>query len=346
MSPRIVALGGGHGLYATLSAARRLTPHVTAVVTVADDGGSSGRLRSELDVVPPGDLRMALAALASDSGYGRLWATILQHRFGGNGALAGHPIGNLMLAGLNEVLADPVAALDELGRILGVKGRVLPMCPIALQIEADVAGLEADPRMSRVIRGQVAIATTVGKVRRVRLLPNDPPAARQAVDAILDADLVVLGPGSWFTSVIPHVLVPGLAAALQATAARRALVLNLAAEPGETAGFSAERHLHVLSQHAPGFRVHDIVVDAGRVPNDLERQQLSRTATLLNAEVRFADVARPGTSLHDPAKLAAVLESVGARKSVIAPAPTVPTPTAGQSSGPSMNGPGGDDPWR
>jgi uncharacterized cofD-like protein len=346
MSPRIVALGGGHGLYATLSAARRLTPHVTAVVTVADDGGSSGRLRSELDVVPPGDLRMALAALASDSGYGRLWATILQHRFGGNGALAGHPIGNLMLAGLNEVLADPVAALDELGRILGVKGRVLPMCPIALQIEADVAGLEADPRMSRVIRGQVAIATTVGKVRRVRLLPNDPPATRQAVDAILDADLVVLGPGSWFTSVIPHVLVPGLAAALQATAARRALVLNLAAEPGETAGFSAERHLHVLSQHAPGFRVHDIVVDAGRVPNDLERQQLSRTATLLNAEVRFADVARPGTSLHDPAKLAAVLESVGARKSVIAPAPTVPTPTAGQSSGPSLNGPGGDDPWR
>ena len=127
MSARIVALGGGHGLYATLSAARRLTPHVTAVVTVADDGGSSGRLRSELDVVPPGDLRMALAALASDSPHGHLWATILQHRFGGSGALAGHPIGNLLLAGLNEVLADPVAALDELGRILDLKGRVLPM---------------------------------------------------------------------------------------------------------------------------------------------------------------------------------------------------------------------------
>src|SRR6202044_2042950 len=205
MSRRIVALGGGHGLYATLSAARRLTPHVTAVVTVADDGGSSGRLRNELDVVPPGDLRMALAALASDSGHGRLWATIMQHRFGGSGALSGHPIGNLLLAGLNEVLADPVAALDEVGRILGVRGRVLP---------------------------------------------GDPPATRQAVDAIMSADLVVLGPGSWFTSVIPHVLVPGLAAALQATTARRALVLNLVAEPGETAGFSAERHLHVLAQHA------------------------------------------------------------------------------------------------
>jgi uncharacterized cofD-like protein len=324
-SSRIVALGGGHGLYATLSAARRLTPHVTAVVTVADVGGSSGRLRSELDIVPPGDLRMALAALASDSPHGRLWATIIQHRFGGSGALAGHPIGNLLLAGLDEVLADPVAALDELGRILGLKGRVLPMCPIALQIEADVAGLESDPRMSRVIRGQVAVATTPGKVRRVRLLPGDPPATRQAVDAVMGADLVILGPGSWFTSVIPHVLVPGLAAALRTTTARRALVLNLAAEPGETAGFSAERHLHVLAQHAPGFSVHDIIVDAACVPSQRERDQLRRTAGFLEASVSFADVSRPGTALHDPAKLAAALAAV---RSAGMDSPTTAVPAA------------------
>jgi uncharacterized cofD-like protein len=341
MSSRIVALGGGHGLYATLSAARRLT--------VADDGGSSGRLRSELDVVPPGDLRMALAALASDSPHGQLWATILQHRFGGSGALAGHPIGNLLMAGLNEVLADPVAALDELGRILGVKGRVLPMCPIALQIEADVAGLETDPRMSRVIRGQVAIATTPGKVRRVRLLPSDPPATRQAVDAIMMADLVVLGPGSWFTSVIPHVLVPEMAAALQATRARRALVLNLVAEPGETAGFSVERHIHVLAQHAPGFTINDIIVDAASVPSDREREQLSRTANILEAQVQFADVSRPGTPLHDPARLAAALEGVRLR-GMEPKSPTVPTPAARSVDGtrqePTLNGPRGDDPWR
>jgi uncharacterized cofD-like protein len=345
---RIVALGGGHGVYATLSAARRLTPHVTAVVTVADDGGSSGRLRSELDIVPPGDLRMALAALASDSPHGRLWATIIQHRFGGNGALAGHPIGNLMLAGLNEVLADPVAALDEVGRILGVKGRVLPMCPIALQIEADVAGLESDPRMSRSIRGQVAIATTPGNVRRVRLLPGNPPATRQAVDAIMDADLVVLGPGSWFTSVIPHLLVPGLAAALRATTARRALVLNLADQPGETAGFSAERHLHVLSQHAPEFTVHDIVVDADRVSGERERGQLRRTASMLAAEVQFADVSRAGTPLHDPAKLAAALLAVGQRGEMptMPTTATVPTTAPGERDGTRLNGPRGDDPWR
>ncbi|MEH3128383.1 MAG: uridine diphosphate-N-acetylglucosamine-binding protein YvcK [Mycolicibacterium neoaurum] len=354
-SPRIVALGGGHGLYATLSAARRLSPHVTAIVTVADDGGSSGRLRSELDVIPPGDLRMALAALASDSPHGRLWATIIQHRFGGSGALAGHPIGNLLLAGLSEVLADPVAALDELGRILDLKGRVLPMCPVALQIEADVAGLESDPRMFRVIRGQVAVATTVGQVRRVRLLPGDPPATRQAVDAIMAADLVVLGPGSWFTSVIPHVLVPGLAAALNATTARRALVLNLAAEPGETAGFSAERHIHVLAQHAPGFRVDEIIIDACRVPSDREREQLVRTAALLGAQVEFADVSRPGTQLHDPSMLAAALEGVrvrGPMPGVIGEQPTTPAPVRpgdlrhGEHGQRSMNAPRGDDSWR
>jgi uncharacterized cofD-like protein len=354
MSRRIVALGGGHGLYATLSAARRLTPHVTAVVTVADDGGSSGRLRSELDVVPPGDLRMALAALASDSPQGRLWATILQHRFGGSGALAGHPIGNLLLAGLNELLTDPVAALDELGRVLGVRGRVLPMCPIALQIEADVSGLEADPRMFRLIRGQVAIATTPGKVRRVRLLPGNPPATRQAVDAIMSADLVVLGPGSWFTSVIPHVLVPGLAAALQATPARRALVLNLVAEPGETAGFSVERHLHVLAQHAPDFRVHDVIIDAERVPTEPEREQLRRTATLLQAQVQFANVARPGTPLHDPGKLAAALDGVGVGDTG-SPPPSATTTDAMPiererqqtgADGPGRNEPRGDDAWR
>jgi len=354
MSRRIVALGGGHGLYATLSAARRLTPHVTAVVTVADDGGSSGRLRSELDVVPPGDLRMALAALASDSPQGRLWATILQHRFGGSGALAGHPIGNLLLAGLNELLADPVAALDEVGRVLGVRGRVLPMCPIALQIEADVSGLEADPRMFRLIRGQVAIATTPGKVRRVRLLPGDPPATRQAVDAIMSADLVVLGPGSWFSSVIPHMLVPGLAAALQATTARRALVLNLMAEPGETAGFSAERHLHVLAQHAPGFTVHDVIIDAERVPSERERDQLRRTATMLDAQVQFADVARPGTPLHDPGKLAAALDGEGVRDTGRPPPSATSTGAMAidnerqqtGADGPGRNGPRGDDAWR
>ncbi|NLV79686.1 MAG: uridine diphosphate-N-acetylglucosamine-binding protein YvcK [Rhodococcus sp.] len=307
--PAITALGGGHGLFATLSAVRRLTDRVTAVVTVADDGGSSGRLRSELGVIPPGDLRMALAALSADRPDVRVWTETVQHRFGGTGALAGHSVGNLILAGLTEVLGDTVAALDTLARVLGVRGRVLPMSPIALDIEADVSGLESDPRVSRCIRGQVAVATTPGKVRRVRLIPAGPPACPPALDAVCDADLVVLGPGSWFSSVIPHVLVPDLHDALVHTSARKALVLNLAAEPGETAGFSAERHLHVLAQHAPGFRVDHIVVDDASVPPGREREHLCRAAATLGADVDYADVAVPGTHLHDPTALAAVLET-------------------------------------
>jgi uncharacterized cofD-like protein len=208
--------------------------------------------------------------------------------------------------------------------------------------------------MFRLIRGQVAIATTPGKVRRVRLLPGNPPATRQAVDAIMSADLVVLGPGSWFTSVIPHVLVPGLAAALQATTARRALVLNLVAEPGETAGFSVERHLHVLAQHAPDFTVHDVIIDGERVPSEREREQLRRTATLLHAQVQFADVARSGTPLHDPGKLAAALDGVGVRDTGPSPPSakaTVAMPVEKErqqtgADGPGRNGPRGDDAWR
>ncbi|WP_072688778.1 gluconeogenesis factor YvcK family protein [Rhodococcus marinonascens] len=308
--PAIVALGGGHGLFATLSAARRLSRDVTAVVTVADDGGSSGRLRAELGVIPPGDLRMALAALAADDPDVRDWTETIQHRFGGIGALAGHSVGNLIFAGLTEVLGDPVAALDELARLLRINGRVLPMSPIALDIEADVQGLEADPRVSRCIRGQVAVATTPGKVRRVRLLPANPPACPDAVQTIAAADMVVLGPGSWFSSVIPHVLVPDLLDALIVTEARKVLVLNLAPEPGETAGFSTERHLHILSQHAPELTVDFVVVDSGSVPQGREREHLARAAGQLRARVVYADVSEHGTHTHHAGKLASVFEQL------------------------------------
>jgi uncharacterized cofD-like protein len=308
--PSIVALGGGHGLYATLTAVRTLSPNITAVVTVADDGGSSGRLRRELGVIPPGDLRMALSALAGTDPHAQLWRATVQHRFRGDGPLAGHSVGNLILAGLTEVIGDPVVALEELARILNLSGRVLPMSTIPLAIEADVSGLESDPRVSRVVRGQVAVAVTPGKVRRVRLVPADPPACPEALDAIEAADLVVLGPGSWFSSVIPHVLVPEVRNALARTRARKVLVLNLGAEPGETAGFSAERHLHVLSQHAPELAVDHIVVDAPSVEGDREREHLRRAAANFGAVVSFADVAESGALRHDPDKLAAAIESL------------------------------------
>ncbi|GAA4382817.1 gluconeogenesis factor YvcK family protein [Tsukamurella soli] len=307
---RVAALGGGHGLFATLQALRRLTRDITAIVTVADDGGSSGRLRHELGIIPPGDLRMALAALMLDDPDGLFWAEVLQHRFGGGGAMAGHPIGNLVLAGLCEVLGDPVAALDAFVQRFGVQGRVLPMVPGPLRIEADVAGLEEDPRLTRVIRGQVAVASTPGKVRRVRLMPPDPDACPEAIRAILDADVVTVGPGSWFSSVIPHVLVPAQLEALEATRARRILILNLAPEAGETGGFSAERHLHVLAAHAERLQFDDIIVDVDTVPSDGDREHLMRATALFGARAHFVPVSVPGTHQHDVVALAEAIRDV------------------------------------
>lgn len=310
--PSLVALGGGHGLSATLRAARLVADDVTAVVTVADDGGSSGRLRRELGILPPGDLRMALCSLAAtDDDHQRL-TRLFQHRYGGTGALAGHAVGNLVFAGLWELLGDPIEALDAVGSILGVTGRVLPMSPVALDIAAEVVGLEADPRVVRTIIGQVAVATTPGSVRRVRLIPPDPPAADGVVEAIGGADLVVLGPGSWFTSVIPNVLIREIADALAATSATKVLVLNLAPQPGETAGFSAEQHLHVLRQHAPEIDFDAVLVDPRMPLSGTEREHLERAAAGLGARVVTAEIARTGTdgtmkAVHDPVLLASAL---------------------------------------
>ncbi|HEY2724023.1 MAG TPA: uridine diphosphate-N-acetylglucosamine-binding protein YvcK [Pseudonocardiaceae bacterium] len=312
---KAVALGGGHGLYVTLAALRRITDDVTAVVTVADDGGSSGRLRRELGVLPPGDLRMALAALAATDSDAQGWARLFQHRFGGTGALAGHAVGNLVLAGLLEVLADPVAVLDQTCQLLGVRGRVLPMAGEPLDIEADVAGLDDDPDTLRRIRGQVAVASTPGRVHQVRLRPEQPKACDEAVHAVHEADLVVLGPGSWFTSVLPHLLVPKLAGALTDTHARRVLVLNLAPQPGETEGFSPEQHLHVLSGHAPpGFTVHAVLADVDAVPVPA---RLHQCAAELGGRAYLDRVAEYGSAdRHDPVALAAALGRILAERPV------------------------------
>jgi uncharacterized cofD-like protein len=300
---KVVALGGGHGLAATLAALRRLDADITAVVTVADDGGSSGRIRRELGALPPGDLRMALTALAADADAERLWAAVLGHRFGGSGALAGHPVGNLMITGLAEVLGDPVAALEAAGRIVGAVGRVLPMSTIPLEIAADVVDIDADdPGRVRHIRGQVAVATTPGRVVSVGLVPKAPPACAEAVASIAAADVVVLGPGSWFTSVLPHLLVPDLLAALVTSRARRIVALNLAPQPGETDGFSPEKHLDVLCAHAPGLRVDAVVADTDAV---VDTRGLMSAVAALDATLVLAPVsAGDGTPRHDPDRLA------------------------------------------
>ncbi len=307
--PRVVALGGGHGLAASLTALTQVTTELTAIVTVADDGGSSGRLRDELDAVPPGDLRMALAALAGDDAWSQTWQELLQHRFAGTGPLGGHAVGNLLLAGLAQTTSGIVEALDVVGQLVGARGRVLPASCTPLVVVAEVIGLDpADPAALREVVGQVAVATTPGSVCEVHLRPAEPKACVEAVEAVLAADFVVLGPGSWFTSVLTHLLVPDLRAALEQTAATRIVALNLAEQPGETDGFSPEAHLDVLSAHAPALHLDVVLADRDAV---LDARGLMTAVESAGGRLVLAPVSRDdGTPRHDPGRLAAAYRQV------------------------------------
>lgn len=306
---RVVALGGGHGLHASLSALRRVVTDVTAVVTVADNGGSSGRLRGEFGVLPPGDLRMALAALCGDDEWGRTWERVVQHRFAGEGEMRGHVVGNLLIVSLWELFGDPVEALDWVGRLLGAQGRVLPMAVTPMDIHAEVLGLDPDdPARPTTVCGQVEVATTRGSIASIRLDPPDALACPEAVAAVRTADWVVLGPGSWYTSVIPHLEVPALHDALVTTPAKVVVTLNLAAQEGETGGYGPEDHLAALWEHAPRLRVHTVLADPRSVPDlaSLRRMVEEHGARLVVTDVSRGD----GTARHDPSRLGSAYQQV------------------------------------
>ena len=308
--PNVVALGGGHGLAATLRALRRVTDQITAVVGVADDGGSSGRLREEFGVLPPGDLRMALAALCGDDTWGRTWSDVIQHRFGGDGDLGGHSIGNMLITALWEETHDIVIGLDWLGALLEAQGRVLPCSTFPLEIVADVSGLDpTHPEHIAIVRGQVAVATTEGTVERIGLEPANPPACAEAVAAIMAADVVVLGPGSWFTSVLPHLLIPELAEAIVASKARKVLVMNLDPQRDqETAGVPVCAQLEMLSVLEPRLILNAVIVDPRHVGEAEGLHEACGTAQLHLAGVGHTHPSRAGT--HDPDRLAVAFGTV------------------------------------
>ncbi|MBR6459325.1 MAG: uridine diphosphate-N-acetylglucosamine-binding protein YvcK [Actinomycetaceae bacterium] len=296
--PKVVALGGGHGLAATLSALRLITTNLTAIVTVADDGGSSGRLREEFGVLPPGDLRMALSALCDSGEWGQTWRDVLQHRFSSEGPMDGHALGNLLILSLWERLGETVSALDWVGELLQVKGRVLPMSSMPLEIQARVR--QGDKLET--VCGQVAVATALGKVEHIDLIPHNPPAQQEALDAIDEADWVVFGPGSWFTSVIPHLLVPEMREALEKTKARKVLSLNLLAEK-ETSGMKASEHVTSFREYAPELGINVVLADPSAVDSirELDEAASQCGARVLLRQVRMGD----GSPRHDPLRLAA-----------------------------------------
>jgi uncharacterized cofD-like protein len=294
---KVVALGGGHGLAATLTALRSFTSNITAIVTVADNGGSSGRLREEFPILPPGDLRMALAALCSDDEWGRSWAEIMQYRFTSDGDLNGHAVGNLLLAALWDRDEDTVAGLDRVGALLKVIGRVLPMATNPLDIEATFENSIG----TKIVQGQAEVATTKGRLKSLRIIPENPKAYPEALSAIAEAQWITMGPGSWFSSVIPHLLVPAQRDAIISSKAKKILLLNLDTSDksaGEYAGYSPLEHLQILSTYAPGLHFDCVVIDQSSDGKSQLREQLST----LGSELVIADLRSDGAPLHHDVK--------------------------------------------
>jgi uncharacterized cofD-like protein len=305
---KVVALGGGHGLAATLTALRKITTDITAIVTVADDGGSSGRLRQEFGIIPPGDLRMALAALCGAESAG--WAEVVQHRFAGDGPLAGHAVGNLLLAALWELHGDSVAGLDAVASLLQVQGRVLPMAAVPLEITAQVRTGDVDQSVTTV-RGQVAVASARGEVLSISLEPADPPARPEALAAIAAAEWITVGPGSWYSSVLTHLLVPEQRRALRDSAAKKILILNVVSDDhdaDEMRKQPADVLLHVLTEHAPDLHFDFVLADRTAIGDE---QVLAAAAEKLGAALVLGDMSTSdGGSRHQPELLAGALEAI------------------------------------
>ena len=296
----MVAIGGGHGLATTLRAVRAYSGDVTAIVSVADDGGSTGRLRRDLGVLGVGDLRKCLVALGADPNTGpdetdaRIWAETFEHRFGA-GELEGHAIGNLILVGLAEVTGDWESALAIAGRTLGIVGRVLPATAEPVVLKAEVASGE--------VQGQVAVQNSRERIRRVELVPPDARSPEAVVAAIAAADQIVLAPGSLFTSLVPALAAPDVRTAIGQASGAVVAVVNLRPQVPETEGLDVADHLRAIRDL--GVRIDRVVVhERGELPLDVAE------AERLGGPVVVADVARPDVTAHAPAKLAPVLAAL------------------------------------
>ena len=246
--PRIVVIGGGHGLSMLLRGLKNYSHNLTAVVTVADDGGSSGRLRRSIGILPPGDIRNCLAALSNDEA---LMAQLFQYRFANNGAdLDGHSFGNLFISALADLTGSFEEAVAESGRVLAVHGRVLPASLRDVRLVANITPSHTTQEIR--VQGESRIPEIKGRIRRVGLEPDDPPAFPAVIKAILSADMIVIGPGSLYTSILPNLLVPDITAAIQASQALKIFVCNVATQPGETDSFSVSNHIRALEDHVGG----------------------------------------------------------------------------------------------
>ncbi len=317
---RVVSIGGGHGLSALLSGLRNYTRprrnregeaqpsvDITAIVTVTDDGGSSGRLRREFDVLPPGDIRNCMVALSED---GALLSRLFQYRFKAGRGLKGHSFGNLFLTALTEITGDFPDAVRSSAEVLNIAGRIFPSTAANVSLEAVLDN-------GAVVSGETRISRTRRRIRQIRLRPERVRPLKEALDAIARADLITLGPGSLFTSVIPNLLVAGIPKAIRQSPALKAYFMNLMSQPGETTNFSASDHVAALREHSGGDVLDCVVMSNSKIPTALRRIYAAENATPIVCDTQAiesmglmaieADLVQKGSKVrHNPAAIARV----------------------------------------
>jgi len=303
-NPRIVVIGGGTGLSVMLRGLKKKPVDITAIVTVADDGGSSGRLRDELQMPPPGDIRSVITALAESE---PLLSEMLQYRFSNGTGLAGHSLGNLILAALRDITGDFVTGVRELSRVLAVRGSVLPA-------SHDSIVLMAKMKDGAVVEGESKITKYGGRIERVYLQPQDVTPLPEAIEAIRAADAIVLGPGSLYTSVLPNLLVPGITDAIRESSAVKAYICNVMTQPGETDGYSVSDHVNAIAEHVGGRLFDYVIVNNSDIPRrvrslyaekgaDVVRLDLDALASLGYTTIADELIMFQGVLRHDANKL-------------------------------------------
>ncbi|MEN6327663.1 MAG: YvcK family protein [Syntrophomonas sp.] len=314
--PKIVVIGGGTGLSVLLKGLKRYTSQLTAVVTVSDDGGSSGRLRAELGVLPPGDIRNCLVALAETE---TMMDKVFQHRFGQKGSLQGHNLGNLLLVALTEITGDFVSAIKEVSRVLAVRGKVIPAT-------LEHVRLGAVMKDGALINGETSIRKYGAEIEQLFLVPDHCIPVPETLNAIMEADAIVLGPGSLYTSIIPKLLVKGIAQVLAESPAPKIYVSNIMTEQGETDNFSASDHLRVIMKYAGQPIIDYVVVNNGRI--DEQRLKRYQSEAAVPVAVNRKDIEELGITMiaedlvsdsplawHDSDKLARVIMNITSKVS-------------------------------
>ncbi len=303
--PKIAAIGGGTGLSTFLRGIKEVTSNVTGVVTVSDDGGSSGRLRHELGIPPPGDIRNCIVALAEAE---PLMKELFEYRFTEGNGLAGHSFGNLFIAAMSGVTGNFEQAVSESSRVLKVTGRIVPSTLVDVRLTADMAD-------GTVVLGETNIAASPKRIMDVQISPAGPEAFDAATNAIRDAELTVIGPGSLYTSLIPNLLIPGIARALIESEEPVVYVCNIATQPGETDGYTLEDHLKAIERHLPGLAIDYVVANSNMKPlgPDFPSSELVEIGNIAAFPARLitADLMNDGfRGHHDPVKLASVLMDI------------------------------------